>query len=880
MRSPRGLTPLLPSLLLAGAAWVSAQVANSPEPEVRRAIPVSTQVTNSPEPVVRRAIPVTPPPAVQATPIPVMKAVRIDRFGSLYPTATPTTTPFPTATPTIPPAAAQPVAAPPADPAGSIRIAPAPSSDPAAQADAQLALADGFYSRKQPGAAVPEYEKYLIMAPKNAEGRERALYRLGESQRQMGSSPAAESTFLRLISEYPTGQFVPSSSFRLGEIRQAQGQFPNAADNFALTAKNATDPAIRAAATYQQAVCLEKSGRSQEALPLFQSLLTTPKGTEKGSEAISNDYRIPILLHLAETSAAGGNKQKALEYYLQILSAEGDGEAFGEAALRAAQLQNDLGKPDEARKLFEKILSAKNAGKWKELASLGALRLAAVSGDEDAVLKYSAGALSQDPDNKPEILLLRANALRKKGQNGKALEIYDVILREYPSSPAAGQAPFQRLLALHAARNTGLLTEIDQYLLTASDPSDRARAELLKAEETLRLGKYTDAALLYHGIHTENLPPSAKPDILYKVAWALLQGGDTANGMVALNRFLEAYPDEERAPAALAQRALLKQQQKDFEGALADFSQLAERYPKAAERELALQQKALILGQLQRNAEMVAAFTQLLGDYPKSTAAAQAHYWIGITALDGKDFPKAIAELTLARSGDQKQFGERAGLRILLCDYYLGNASEAAKEAAALKPTLIPPEVGRWLGQKSLDSGENAKAERFLSPLVKEGLPGASDPDIQGMLAAALTAQGKYREAQTPAAICLKIARDPISRAKALLVAAEIQRSIKNLQEATSMTEEAMLLQPEGPVNAEARLLSGDILASKQDYPAAAKAYMTVAVLNDDDTLAGKALTKAAEAYRKAGNTAEAQKTLEELRNRSAHVPVSANPKP
>jgi TolA-binding protein len=89
-----------------------------------------------------------------------------------------------------------------------------------------------------------------------------------------------------------------------------------------------------------------------------------------------------------------------------------------------------------------------------------------------------------------------------------------------------------------------------------------------------------------------------------------------------------------------------------------------------------------------------------------------------------------------------------------------------------------------------------------------------------------------------------------------------------------------MLLQPEGPINAEARLLCGDILAAKQDHTAAAKAYMTVALLNDDDVLARKALTRAAEAYRKAGNAAEAQKTLEELRNRGAHVPVSATPKP
>ena len=148
------------------------------------------------------------------------------------------------------------------------------------------------------------------------------------------------------------------------------------------------------------------------------------------------------------------------------------------------------------------------------------------------------------------------------------------------------------------------------------------------------------------------------------------------------------------------------------------------------------------------------------------------------------------------------------------------------------------------------------------------------------MLATALTAQGKYREAQAPAAACLKLARDPTTRAKALLVAADIKRAMKNLQEATSMTEEAMLLQPEGPVNGEARMLSGDILEALQDHSAAAQAYSTVALLNGDDSLAGQALAKAAEAYRKAGNMAEAQKTLEELRQRASHVPVSATPQP
>ena len=295
---------------------------------------------------------------------------------------------------------------------------------------------------------------------------------------------------------------------------------------------------------------------------------------------------------------------------------------------------------------------------------------------------------------------------------------------------------------------------------------------------------------------------------------------------------------------------------------------------------MALQQKALLLGQLKRNEEMVSTFRQLLADYPKSSASPQAHYWIGLSELEKKDYAKALPELISARTGDPKEFGERAGLRILLCDYYLGNAPQASLEAAALKPALIPPEIGLWLGQKSFGAGENAKAERFLLPLVKEGLPGASDPAIQGMLATALTAQGKYREAQAPAAACLKLARDPASRARALLVSADIQRSMKNFSEASSMADEAMLLQPEGPINAESRILSGDILASRQDYAAAAKAYMTVALLNDDEALVRKSLTRAADAYQRAGNLAEATKTLEELHKRFPDAPVSASTKP
>jgi len=105
-------------------------------------------------------------------------------------------------------------------------------------------------------------------------------------------------------------------------------------------------------------------------------------------------------------------------------------------------------------------------------------------------------------------------------------------------------------------------------------------------------------------------------------------------------------------------------------------------------------------------------------------------------------------------------------------------------------------------------------------------------------------------------------------------VAAAIQQSMNNLPQAFSMTEEAMLLQPEGPINAAARILSGDILMTRKEYDQAAKAFMTAALLHDDPDLTPKALAKAVLAYQKAGNPLEAGKALQELRKRFPNAPL------
>jgi len=77
-----------------------------------------------------------------------------------------------------------------------------------------------------------------------------------------------------------------------------------------------------------------------------------------------------------------------------------------------------------------------------------------------------------------------------------------------------------------------------------------------------------------------------------------------------------------------------------------------------------------------------------------------------------------------------------------------------------------------------------------------------------------------------------------------------------------------MSLQPEGRVNAQARLLAGDVEMERDQFEAAGKAFMSVALLYDDPEITPQALAKASKAYEKAGKSDEAQRANTQLHQR------------
>ena len=469
-------------------------------------------------------------------------------------------------------------------------------------------------------------------------------------------------------------------------------------------------------------------------------------------------------------------------------------------------------------------------------------------------------------------MLLAANSQRQLGNGKEAEALYSEIARKYPTREEAKDARYQRLINIYNSSPEELIAQVDQFL--ASNPTgERAdQARLLKAEAFYKQGNFAEAAPLYETLRASQLSPKLRAESAYKLAWCYVQLKDTPWMIEAFSYFLKAFPDNPQVPSILAQRSLALQETKDIDGALADLNTLIVTYPRAKEREAALQQKALLLGQQDNAKAMTEAFQQLLKEYPKTSAAAQAQYYIGKAAFEAKNYAAAIPPLDAARKLNKEQYDTPATVRILSAYFYQKNRAALTKEVnsflASGPDAKVPGEILQWLGVEFYNEKNYALAEKYLSALGGSDNLANTSPDFWFYLADAQTKLGKFEASEASYQRYIQNTTDPASKVKALLALGATKISAHKPDDAQKIAEEIMRLQPEGRVNAEARLLAGDVQIERGRFEEAGKAFMGVALLYDDPAITPKALQKAAAAYEKAGKQAEATRAAEQLRTK------------
>ena len=746
-----------------------------------------------------------------------------------------------------------------------IRLAPEGGTENASDpAKAQLAIADGLYVRKLYDLAAPEYEKFLGRYQEDS-GRAAAMYWLADCYSKMGQESPAITTYRMLLNEVQTGEFVGSAAFRLASRAFDQKDYGSAASLYEKAYNNSKSSEVKITALYYQAKSLELMNRKSEARPIYDEVAKTGE---------NNPFRDAARLSVAYFALENGQKESAFELFRSLGADAAKPVVRVESLVRAGILGEDLKKRDESEQLFKTAIGTSAEGKWKQIAQLELMKLE-YDGDKFAQVldTYAKNLNALGEETKPSVLLIVANSYRQLGKQPKALDFYNQLMRQYPSTQEAADGRYQRLVTLDQMKDPSLAREVDVYL-AMNPPKERAdKATLLKAQALLQQNQFALAAKLYLELTNSSLPDTYKPDCYYAAGYAFSQVHNNTAAIEAFSGLLVDYPQYKLAVKALLKRALLYQDEKNYSAALTDFSKVVAQYPSTPECETALLEKGLTLGQQGEYQQMTDTFDELLQKFPNSSGAAQANFWIGWEAFKAKRYENAIAPLSAARQKNPGEYNDRVTPPLIFCYQTLNRLDDVATEVSNfvqsdIKRVSTVGDACSWLGQRYFEAKQYEKSAKYLSLLTKNVPADKIDKATWLTLGRDQTELQHYPDAIVSITNYLQSATDPAERAKAFIVLSAAQLGAKQYDDATKSAEQAMKLQPEGRLNAEARLAIGDVESGRGNYENAAKSYLSVAVLYEDPEVTPLALEKAYIAFHQSGNEAQANKTLTELKTR------------
>ncbi|MBX7207436.1 MAG: tetratricopeptide repeat protein [Verrucomicrobiaceae bacterium] len=766
---------------------------------------------------------------------------------------------------------------------------PADSGKPKGPDDDLYDYASMLYERKEYGLAAESFGQYLQRYPSGSRVP-MSLFRLGEcyvNENQVGD---AEKYFLEVVNRYPASEGAPSAAYRLGAIRFNGKNFDESARYFAFCEAKTPFPQIKLAAAYNKSRAYQMLGDRKKMMAALQSVAAVKQ---------DNPYLESALLSLATALLGEDKKKEALGMFRDLIEASKDKLIVSDALVKAGVIEAENGKPDDALKHFEEALkltetSVANRG----LAFVGTVQALYAKGDHDGVIDvYNRNAAVLPPgDLRPKMLLLVGNAFRMKKMYSRAVEVYLMIEKDYKDSEQAFEAGYWKLYCFYLIGDKDLpefaRNFVSRYRKERGDHEFISLAQLILADAYFNKQEFKEAAVAFVDVRTNSLPERLRPEAMFNKGWAEAEAGRHQDAIGSFTRFITEYPKHEFISRALARRGLSNREVRDLAKAKEDFTRVVKEFPKSDAAELSWLQIGLIHTEKHETKEMIAAFESLVEKFPSSPAAAQAWYGIGSGRYDQKEFDKAVEALRKSVALDKKNFLDKASPRIVMAWYYKQDADGLAKAIDDYRDAnanaSIPPNVLTWLGFAFFNKSDFARSARFLTYATMDDA-GVPTPAVWDYLARAWLELKKYNESKSAIDKLLQNPPDPGAKARALLTKGRALLGLANFGEGHAVAQEALQIVKDGKLQAQLMILEGDIFdaegaarekagdrnAAMQKWKEAAGKFVMPSQMIVDPELTPEALFKAARALDRAGDTAQAEKLLKQLK---AHYPSYVPP--
>jgi TolA-binding protein len=777
-----------------------------------------------------------------------------------------------------------PVAQPVTDAAANAAPNPGAGLIVAVPAEARFTTAMNAYNSGQYTEAVTALSDFITSFPQDRH-REEALYRLAESYRVLKRPDDALDAYTFQAQAYPDGLFRVNAELQRGAILFDRQKFADAIPALQYVADKG-DGELQLAAKYLLGRSLLATRKEPRARALLQAIADAEPATNFSGDAAQT---------LAGLDDAQGKYSEALPLWQKAVVLATDPEVKATAAARGGWSALESKQPDVAERLFRIGAGAGGTSATRKIANTGLLQLIFQQKRYSDWLKvYQEATTPREPElmdsAREEILYDHGQAEFLLKHWPEAVVAFDAYLEAYPASGSAITAAYERFLADTQIDPARAPAEGDAYLKTWPDSPYRGQVQLLRAQEWSREGKFADALPLWTSLAQEPAKPDWPRDqILLELARAHDELGNFSQAATAYQNYLDALnsrPGDGHAQKqilhAQARLAVCLEKTHQLLAASNAWNTVLSLAPEGApEQESALESLGLIYarGGPNQQALMVGVFRKLLDRFPNSPLRALAAFTVGDDLFAKRDYTGAERLLLNARNWDAKTWEQPATQRLVLGAFGMKNYNAAIgylneydtlpapADPRAASAARLPAALFYWLADTARKSGRLGDAEAYYLRVIRHPDPGALLPGAWWQLGEVQSRRKEWTGAVSSYENYRGLDSQAGNATSVLLALGRAELGAGAFDAAKRLAEQTLVQEPEGPRNAEARMLLGETAFARADFAEAAKQFALVAELFDDPEITPRAEARAADAFERAGDPASARQWREKLKD-------------
>ena len=757
-------------------------------------------------------------------------------------------------------------------------------------AEARFGAAMSSYSAGQYADAIGALSQFITDFPQDRH-REEALYRLADSYRVLKHDDDALQAYAYQVENYPDGLFRVDAEMQRGAILFDSQKYADAIPPLQYVSEK-DQGSLQLAANYLLGRAFLLTQKEPQGRVLLEPIASaTPPNKFSGDAAQT----------LAALDDSEGKYTDAFPLWQKTVALASDAGVKATAAARGGWSALEAKQPDAAARLFRIGRGAGSTAEARKVANTGLLHVLFAQKHYPEWLEiYDEATTPHEPelmDSAREEILYDHGQVEFALKHWKdAVAAFDTYLKAYPTSDSAMTAAYQRFLADTQIDPARAPAEGDAYLKSWPKSPYRAQVQLLQAQELSHENKFADAAPLWESLASE----PAKSDwphnqILLELARAYDELGNYPKAATAYQNYVDALssrpkpsdPQEQKKLAqqllqAQARLAVCQQKSDQLLAATSAWNVVLSLAPDGSpEQESALESLALIYakGGPNQTAAMIDTFRKLLDKFPNSPLRAMAAFTVGNDLFAKRDYAGAERLLLSARNWDPKTWEQPSTQRLVLAAFGMKNYNATVgylneydtlpvpADPQAAITTRLPAALFYWLAETARQSGKATDAEAYYLRVIRHADPGDLLAGAWWELGEVQSSRKEWTQAVSSYENYRGLKPDAKDATTVLLALGRARLGSGDFDAAKKIAEQVMLQQPEGPRNADGRMLLGETAFARGDFPDAARQFDLIATLFDDPKITPQAEARAADAFEHAGDEKSAAKCRDKLKS-------------